>query len=135
MGRFRNFSCADKTLVSQWHVMLAMALALVKQILMLQRAQPRKAFYKAEMLEAWCVIALTCVAFQIDAQAKQGTPRRFDHQLPPIAVILQTLLLLVRCLKRGLLAGVKSWAIAETFIHEPALSATPARRIVILDPG
>lgn len=129
MQQIRALFSKTETLAAQWRAMLSMAVVLLRQITQLERTEPRKALEKAEMLEAWCLLALTQVSFQITAQEAGGMPRNFSEQLPPIAVILSTILMLVRRMKAGLLSKINrpmAYIDCAQMVCAPAVVDIPA---------
>ncbi len=99
------------TLASEWRALLYMAFTLARQILLIAPSDPRRALKKTEMLEAWCFMALAELSCQIDAEDPAAHARKpYSAQLPPIAVILQMLLVFIARTKARLKAHISQRA-------------------------
>ena len=107
----------NSTLAGQWQALLAVAIEMARSILHLESRQPRKALEKTEMLEAWCLLAVTELSQQITAEGPEANARKpFREQLPPVYMILQMFLVFTQRVK----AGLKAKLIEERLIDKPA---------------
>lgn len=80
-----------------------MAISMARHVLRLERVRPKEALQKADILEVWLVCALTEVTKQIEAEDRDvHLSRPFDQQLPPVAYILMSLLMVIRKIKAQL---------------------------------
>ena len=100
-------------LAAEWRGLLYMALELARQISGLARSDPRAALEKTEMLETWCLMALAQVSRQFDEEPPEVRARKpYSEHLPPIAAILQMLLVVTARVKAGLRARLAARAYA-----------------------
>lgn len=126
MQSLRALFSKPDTLADQWRAVLFMALEMAQSMLALDRADPRKALQKLEMLEAWCWLAEAELCRQMARECPAAHARKpFDAQLPPIAAILQMLRVFIARVKAGLAARIQArrYVVAAEFA-----AAHPARQ-------
>ena len=110
MFKILSLFLGAKSLAGQWQVLARMAVTMARHVLRLEVVRPKQALQKAEMLEAWCVCALTEVTKQIDMEDRAvHLARPFSQQLPPVACILL-------CLMRVILRLRATLALRPVFI-------------------
>lgn len=128
MQQVRALVSTPKSPASEWRALLFMAVTLAQMILHLRKSHPRKALEKTEMLEAWCLLAVTELSHQITAEGPEANARKpFSEQLPPIYMILQMLLVFTQRVKAGLKAELaarqpyppRMWATAKRSLFAP----------------
>ena len=129
MQFLRALASKPASLADQWRALLFMALELARQILVLERSDPRAALEKIELLSAWCWMAEAELCRQLAQQDRKAHMREpFDAQLPPMAAILQMLRVFIARVKAGLVARVQARryaAVAERIAPYPPRQLAP----------
>ena len=137
MFKALGLSRRANSLASQWQVLAGMAITMARHVLRLESARPKEALAKAEMLEAWCVCAITEATQQIEEEDRAvHLARPFNQQLPPVAYIPLCLLKVISKIKARLQAalartsrfanpGSAAWPVADAPASLPCALRPP----------